>query len=209
MQGFLSCAVCASIGDHSTENCPRKAQRNFNADGEAIMRDHRGEYNEMDLLFTHPESGSKIYVGNITASKNPEKLRSLQVSHIVNCMARNTDASLAERFSYFRFPVETWEGEMVRRGGDPGGVSDGEFRASIYFAKLFEWVDDAIATPGQGVLIHCFAGAHRGGAVSVAYLMHVRHLRLPEALDAVKAVRPIVDPQDLLMPFSLTITTLP
>jgi hypothetical protein len=108
MQGFLSCAVCSSIGDHNTENCPRRAQRDFNTEGEAVMRDHRGSYNELDLLYTHPETGSKLYLGNHTASKNIEALERLGVTHIVNCMARNTDSALQARFGsrWRNFPIE-------------------------------------------------------------------------------------------------------
>ena len=164
MQGFVSCSVCASFGDHATENCPRRAKRDLNEEGAAVMRDHRGEYNESDLLWTHPSSGSKLYIGNHTAAKNLEGLQSLKITHIVNCMARNTDCVVFEdRFSYFRFPVETWEGEMVRQGGDPG-ISDGGFCAAAYFQPLFQYVDEALAVPGSGVLVHCFAGAHRGAA---------------------------------------------
>ena len=105
MQGLLSCTVCSSIGEHATENCPRNVQTDFNAEGEVVMRDHRGEYNELDLLWTHPSTGNRLYLGNITASKNVTNLESLQITHIVNCMARNRDKTIEEAFEYFRFPV--------------------------------------------------------------------------------------------------------
>ena len=199
MEGLLCCGVCASIGSHDTDDCPYKAKRDLNQAGEAVMRDHRGQYNELDLLWTRAESGSRIFLGNYTASKNMQALELRQVTHVVNCMARNTDSSLQERFEYFRFPIETWEGEMVRRGGDPGGCADGDFVASKYFAKLFAWLDDAVAHPDQAVLIHCFAGAHRAAAVGAAYMMHARGLRLQDALVAVQDVRPIADPYGHLM----------
>ena len=195
----FSCGVCGSSGNHSTDDCPYKAKRTFDEAGEAVMRDHRGEYNELDLLWTHPQSGSRVFLGNYTASKSLETLERWKVSHVVNCMARNTDSSLKDRFEYYRFPIETWEGEMVRRGGDPGGASDGDFVASKYFARLFGWLDDAMTHPDQAVLVHCFAGAHRAAAVSVAYLMHASHVNLPEALMAVQTVRPIADPYGHLM----------
>ena len=68
------------------------------------MRDHRGEYNEMDELYVHPVSGARLFLGNITASKNLEALESLRITHVVNTMARNTDADLQDRVAYFRFP---------------------------------------------------------------------------------------------------------
>lgn len=163
------------------------------------MRDHRGEYNELDLLWTHPSTGARVFIGNYTASKSLETLEARQITHVVNCMARNTDSSLKDRFEYYRFPIETWEGEMVRRGGDPGGESDGDFLASRYFERLFAWLDAAMEQPGHAVLIHCFAGAHRAAAVSVAYLMHAARLCLQDALAAVKHARPIADPYGLLM----------
>jgi len=165
------------------------------------MHDHRGEYNELDLLYTHPVSGSRLYLGNHTSSKNLQALDRLNVTRIVNCMARNTDAALQARFGsdWRNFPVETWEGEMVRQGGDPGGGNDGNFCAVAYFAQLFSWIDEALEAPARAVLVHCFAGAHRGAAVCVAYLMHARKIRLEEALEAAQAARPIVDPKELLM----------
>jgi len=150
MQGFLSCAVCSSLGSHSTENCPRKAQRDLNVAGEAVMRDHRGEYNEMDLIYTHPESGSRLFLGNITASKNLVAIEGLPITHVINCMARNVDEALKKRCSYFCFPIETWEGEVVRRGGDPGH-SDGDFRVSTYFVTDF-----IVTDPNSESYRYCF-----------------------------------------------------
>ena len=90
-------------------------------------------------------------------------------------------------------------GEMVRRGGDPGGDTDGTFCPKAYFEELFAWIDAALVEPGQAVLVHCFAGAHRGAAVCVGFLMHAKDLRLEAALQAAQAARPIVDPKELLM----------
>ena len=45
----------------------------------------------------------------MTAKQTLEKLN---ITHVVNCMARNTDAGLIARFGsrWRNFPVETWEG---------------------------------------------------------------------------------------------------
>ena len=80
---------------------------------------------------------------------------------------------------------------LLFKGGNPG-YSDGNFCASKYFAKFFAWVDSALdQNAGQGVLIHCFAGAHRGGTACVAYLMHKDQMRLSDALAAARQLAPL------------------
>ncbi|KAJ2915505.1 hypothetical protein MD484_g4924, partial [Candolleomyces efflorescens] len=47
---------------------------------------------------------------------------------------------------------------------------------------------------GRGVLVHCLAGISRSSTIVAAYLMQSRKLSPTEAVDLIRLVRPIVDP---------------
>jgi len=56
------------------------------------------------------------------------------------------------------------------------------------------FLDDCLAKPAGAVLVHCAAGVSRSVSVVVAYLITRRKMKLEDALDKVKALRPIAFP---------------
>jgi protein-tyrosine phosphatase len=66
-----------------------------------------------------------------------------------------------------------------------------------HFARACAWIDDALATDGTVVYVHCFAGVSRSATIVAAYLCHAGVVTsAEEALAFVKARRPCVDPND-------------
>ena len=67
-------------------------------------------------------------------------------------------------------------------------------QARAFFAPALSFIR-AAADAGAGVLIHCFAGAHRAGTTGVAFLMEAEGLSAADATAAAQRLRPVIDPQ--------------
>ena len=57
----------------------------------------------------------------------------------------------------------------------------------------------AAPRPGEPVLVHCLAGAHRAGTAGVAWLMRAGRLPLQAALRQAQARRGVIDPYGYLL----------
>ena len=57
-----------------------------------------------------------------------------------------------------------------------------------FFEPMLKYVDGSLAE-GKNVLIHCWAGAHRAGTTSVAYMMHKHRADYKTVLTAAKTCR--------------------
>eukprot|EP00929_Paragymnodinium_shiwhaense_P030286 TRINITY_DN17189_c0_g1_i1.p1 TRINITY_DN17189_c0_g1~~TRINITY_DN17189_c0_g1_i1.p1 ORF type:complete len:452 (-),score=76.84 TRINITY_DN17189_c0_g1_i1:281-1636(-) len=151
---------------------------------DAASRIHR--YHDLDAVWTDPLSGGKVFIGNQTASRSRELMRSHGVNHIVNCTSdmeqyfQDRDSSIL----YYRFDIY-----KIFRDVDVASPEE----VLAFFMPVFNWIDAAVSSGGS-VLVHCLAGAHRAGTTGVAYTMHASNLDHRTAIAACKACRPIVDP---------------
>ena len=64
-----------------------------------------------------------------------------------------------------------------------------------HFESCVAFVESALTGSG-GVYVHCFAGISRSPSVVAAYLIKSRGMGASEALDFIKARRPVIDPND-------------
>eukprot|EP00746_Dinoflagellata_sp_MGD_P082831 gnl/MRDRNA2_/MRDRNA2_32918_c0_seq1.p1 gnl/MRDRNA2_/MRDRNA2_32918_c0~~gnl/MRDRNA2_/MRDRNA2_32918_c0_seq1.p1 ORF type:complete len:824 (-),score=167.95 gnl/MRDRNA2_/MRDRNA2_32918_c0_seq1:41-2311(-) len=167
---------------------------NLGPDGEAQEED---PYRNMDCIYKHAVSGAGVFVGNRSAAQNLDTLKSNGISCIVNCQDDCTPNFFENEpgISYKRFTVEWW---WTQQGNDtPEGISQ-------FFREPLLWIDKHVSE-GRGVLIHCLAGAHRAGAVGVAYLMHATGAKVKEATLVAQKRRPIIELcgslEDLLLHF--------
>lgn len=143
-------------------------------------------YRNLDCVFEHPESGARVYIGNIDAARGADILDRQRITRVVNCQDP-TSQNFHERnprFKYLRFPVAWWQ---KARGMDS---AEGVLR---FFGPVFDFVDDAMARR-ENVLIHCLAGAHRAGTTGVAVVMHLSGKDAAVALAECRHRRPAVDP---------------
>ena len=62
-----------------------------------------------------------------------------------------------------------------------------------YFASASKFIKNALAMGGT-VFVHCYAGVSRGASIVIAYLMQEHKMSMFEAMQLVKAKRPIVFP---------------
>ena len=126
-----------------------------------------------------------IYIGSVGAAANRDALRRLGITHVL-CAASGLTPDFPDEFQYLSIDLK----------------DRGSARLEEYFAPCFEFIDESLTSvhggadssaPG-GVLIHCFQGRSRSAAVAVAWLMRSRGMKFLEALELVRAARPIVQP---------------
>eukprot|EP00993_Chasmostoma_nieuportense_P003878 NODE_4575_length_768_cov_9.290172_g4416_i0.p1 GENE.NODE_4575_length_768_cov_9.290172_g4416_i0~~NODE_4575_length_768_cov_9.290172_g4416_i0.p1 ORF type:complete len:190 (+),score=36.86 NODE_4575_length_768_cov_9.290172_g4416_i0:109-678(+) len=164
------------------------SKMDFDDEGKKLMSRltaNRERYQNLSAIWHHP-SGGVLYVGNHTAAQDRAGLVERNIYHIVNCQ-ESTAPNYHEKdplFTYLRFPISSWWS---------GRRMDTEADTVQYFCPYFTFVDEALQA-GQSVLVHCLAGAHRAGAAGVAFHMRATRSDYRTSLEAVKQLRPIVNP---------------
>lgn len=146
-------------------------------------------YRNLDVVWKHPTSGGRVFIGNVSASDSIEELRANGITHVVNCTSDmpNKFERGSFKLSYFRFDIYRYMLELDVTNSSRGVLE--------FFRPVFEFIDAAVAN-GGGVLVHCLAGAHRAGTTGVAYTMYASNLDHRTAIAACRACRPAVDPID-------------
>lgn len=139
-----------------------------------------GLYNPLDMIWKHPRSGGKVYVGNQQAASNATLLQQNGVTHVVNCTDNMPLYHESKNiFTYLRWNVAYWPSD--------------DAQLQPFLATLFEFVDAALAGGGC-VLVHCLAGAHRAGTTGCLLLMYLAGCNATDAVTAAKKMRPAIDP---------------
>jgi len=72
---------------------------------------------------------------------------------------------------------------------------DPRFDLSEHFEQCLEFIENARKNR-YNVLVHCMAGISRSATITLAYLMKTYKYRFDDALQYVRARRPIVNPND-------------
>lgn len=150
----------------------------------SAQRSH--SYNSMDCLFVEEKRGGRIFVGNQTAAHDLKSLSASNITHVVNCTHGMSAIPNYHPGSlqYFQFQIADWS--SIVKADDKS--------LEKFVDPLWAFIDGALGK-GEGVLVHCLAGAHRAGTTGVACLMHYGGIRsVGEAIAAAKKVRPIIDP---------------
>ena len=145
-------------------------------------------YGQPDVIWTHPETGGKVYVGCATSASDMQILDDHKIRHIVNCQGLDSE-NYHERhsaFSYLRFPIG------IAAYCSPFDIDTHEGIVR-YFNVFFDFVEKALKK-GKHVLIHCLAGAHRAGTTGVAWLMYADNLGVEEAIKLGKSRRDAINP---------------
>jgi len=133
-----------------------------------------------------------IYLGSARHAKNLSLLKSLGITHVLNCTPPKSadpetgcpnyfekDASAG--LSYKRIPV------FDNIGEDLLSHLDGAIRfieQSQHYGKI---------------LVHCHKGISRSASVVMAYLMKTNELTIEEATEHVRGLRPVVSPNDAFL----------
>jgi hypothetical protein len=117
-----------------------------------------------------------LFLGSIGAAMSKETLQRLGIS-VVMTVSDNIKPLFPELFTYEVIPI----------------LDDPSCDISGLLPHTYDMIESALRD-GHKVLVHCFAGKSRSGAVVVAYLMRKLGLTLQAALLNVQERRPIVEP---------------
>ena len=132
-------------------------------------------YGQPDVIWTHPETGGKVYVGCQTSASDLEILNAHGIRHVVNCqgMVSENYHEKNSEFTYLRFPI----------GASYWSPFDMKTNTGIvrYFNVFFEFVEK-VMEEGKNVLIHCLAGAHRAGTTGCAWILYANNLSVEDAI---------------------------
>lgn len=107
---------------------------------------------------------------------------------MINCMHRER-GHFHEGLTYMNFPIEAWREHVEEQVEE----HEPKCTAQSFFAPMVAFARGA-AEAGGGVLVHCFAGAHRAGTAGVGFLIAVEGLSRRDAVATAQRCRPIIDP---------------
>lgn len=123
-------------------------------------------------------SGRDIYLSGETGANDPEKIKELGITHILNISVGIPNYyEDNEKIKYKRIPIE-----------DNVGVNLKE-----YFPTVFSFITNALESGGR-VLVHCFAGKSRSASFVIAYLMHIHKMSYMDVFKHVQSHRSVVEP---------------
>ncbi|XP_064107506.1 serine/arginine repetitive matrix protein 2-like isoform X1 [Macrobrachium nipponense] len=118
-----------------------------------------------------------LYVGNFRDSKDPEQLKTHNITHI-----------LSIHDNARKLPCNSDKEYMCVVASDSPGQN-----LTQYFPACNDFIHTA-RLKGGGVLIHCLAGMSRSVTVAVVYVMCVTSLSWRDSLKAVRGARNVANP---------------
>lgn len=136
-------------------------------------------YNNMDCVI-EPENGKGgVYVGSKQAADNITELNKKGIKAVL-CVAANITINYnAKNIEFHKIiPAEDLE----------------SFDLGKYFNEGISFIEES--RQKTNVLIHCFAGVSRSGAMLVAYLMKTQKKNMNEALELAKKKRSVIFPNN-------------
>ena len=128
-------------------------------DGDAVyvaaikkaMAEDTGFLTSVSRLLDH------LYIGGEQDAKDLDLLRSIGVTHVINCAsgyARTGPDFHGKDFAYIGFNAEDeWSYNIMQ-----------------HFQPVYEFIENARLSGGK-VLIHCLLGVNRSGVLAIAYCM--------------------------------------
>ena len=133
--------------------------------------------------------GLKLFIGDKPFAMDRPRLRKLNIRYIVNTTPPLTSGGVANFFEkereveYLRVPMRDVNTESVLD----------------HLPKAIEFLDRARIRADGAVLIHCNEGKSRSCAVTVGFLVRTHGRTLAEALELVRAARPIAEPKEAFL----------
>ncbi|KAM3839402.1 dual specificity protein phosphatase 15 [Vipera latastei] len=116
-----------------------------------------------------------LFLGNIVDAKDLDQLSRNDITHVVSI--HESPQPFIPGITYLRIVLpDTPEADIKK-----------------HFKKCIQFIHSC-RLQGGNCLVHCLAGISRSTTIILAYLMAVTPLGWLEALEAVKAVRPVANP---------------
>uniref|UniRef100_H0VDP0 Dual specificity protein phosphatase 15 n=1 Tax=Cavia porcellus TaxID=10141 RepID=H0VDP0_CAVPO len=116
-----------------------------------------------------------LYLGNFIDAKDPDQLERNKITHII--AIHESPQTVMEDITYLRIAVADTPEVLIKK----------------YFRECVNFIHSCRLSGGN-CLVHCFAGISRSTTIVIAYVMTVTGLGWREVLEAIKATRPIANP---------------
>lgn len=124
-----------------------------------------------------------LFLGDFTIAKSPKKLKSVGITHVVNC-AWGTSFNMVNTDQSF------FEESGIMFHGIPA-VDVWKFKIGPYFRGAADFIEQALSSGGK-VYVHCMSGVSRSSAIVLAFLIIKRNMQLMEAIQTVRDKRKIL-----------------
>ncbi|XP_063428262.1 dual specificity protein phosphatase 10-like [Mytilus trossulus] len=118
-----------------------------------------------------------LYLGNERDASNLQRLRELNISHILNITSNIPKYFENQGIKYKRLPASDSGCQNLRQ----------------YFDEAIQFIDEARADGGK-ILVHCQAGVSRSATATIAYILKHSKMNVMEAYRHVKNKRVIIAP---------------
>ncbi|XP_072487728.1 dual specificity protein phosphatase 15 isoform X3 [Notamacropus eugenii] len=129
-----------------------------------------------------------LYLGNFIDAKDPDQLSRNKITHIISI--HESPQPLLQLFPTSGLEVKRFQDITYLRIPVPDTP---EVPIKKHFKECINFIHYCRLSGGT-CLVHCFAGISRSATIVTAYVMTVTGLGWREVLEAVKAVRPIANP---------------
>ena len=130
-----------------------------------------------------PKIGNQ-YLGNISAAKNLENIKTFNVKNIVSILSEEEISNLPELYR------ENDINHCIISANDSLDQI-----ISPYLEETSDWIKEALKN--GNVLVHCLLGISRSASFVISYLMYNKFMGYQVALDFVKNMRPRVNPNKI------------
>lgn len=119
----------------------------------------------------------KLWLGpGKIATKNPQALENLGITHIVNACELKCEYPDKFKYKHIKDLQDNYESTIAE-----------------YIPEVHKFIDKALSEEGK-VYCHCREGKSRSASLVISYLMKKYNMTFDEALAYLKAKRPIVKP---------------
>ena len=168
-------------------------EQDDNEDG-GVINEQQLQYNHLDVIYTHPKTGAKIFCGDRIASVSPGLLDSNGIKNLVNCtfgvgeiknvFENVNEGEFKNKYKYYRFPISTFSEHFTET----------EESVNNFVDPLYKFIDYALIERKENVLIFCLAGAHRAGTTATSCLIYYEKMDPDTAIKVAKSRRNVIDP---------------
>lgn len=136
---------------------------------------------EIDIYDSLQEVCPHLYIGSVIAAKNLDNLKKTGITHVLCCMSgegcNQGEMKYNNGLAYGYVPIFDMEDEDILS----------------YFEFAIDFIERVQARNGK-VLVHCAAGVSRSATIVCCYLMKAFSLSSRQAIETLKRVRPIIQP---------------
>ena len=131
-----------------------------------------------------PDVAPRLFMGDLDDSNDVARLQELGIGFVLSlCPERLGEAP------YWDLPTRLAEAGIVQLIYPARDADDFDIVADVLARGALDFVEQALPPSGPGILVHCWAGVNRSGAIVVAFLALRRGMTIAAAMRRATATR--------------------